>query len=160
MPSFPPTVAHRRRAIALLSTAVDVECARHVEAAVYYAAYTQQCDYSHKMLQLAWNVKAQGEAFVAKLGVHALPVVSDAVLAEGMEVERWWTAHDARIESQRRMLFEEAKFEEGEQVNVGSLICNRCHSRSISVQQQQIRSADEGMTVFCTCNKCHMRWKM
>jgi RNase P subunit RPR2 len=161
MPSFPPSVAQRRRSITLLACVVDVECARDIEAAVYYAAYTQQCDYGNKLLQLSWNLKAQGPAFVARVGgVHALPLMSDAVLAQGMEVERWWVAHDARIETQRQMLLEEAKFEEGEQLNVGSLICNRCHSRSISVQQQQIRSADEGMTVFCTCNKCHMRWKM
>lgn len=158
--TFPPPVTHRLRAIHMLSKAVDAASARDVEAAIYFAAYTQQCAYHDKVLQLACNLKLRGPALLQQYELHALPLLSDAVLANGTEVEHWWEAHNKRLETQRKMLFEEAKFEEGEQLNAGSLICNRCHSRSISIQQQQIRSADEGMTVFCTCNKCNLRWKM
>lgn len=148
------------RAVKLLQPTVGLHAARDVEGAVFYAAYTRQCEYGSKLLQLAWNLKLRGPELLSVYSVHALPFLSDAVLAQGTPVEQWWDAHNARLETQQNMLYEEAKFEEGEQLNVGSLICNRCHSRSISVQQQQIRSADEGMTVFCTCNKCNLRWKM
>lgn len=158
--TFPPPVAQRLRAVRMLQPFLPLAAARDVEGAVFYAAYTRQCTYGDKMLQLACNFKLRGPDLLHTYTVHALPFLSDAVLAEGTPVEAWWEAHNARLETQQNMVFEEAKFEEGEQLNVGLLICNRCHSRSISVQQQQIRSADEGMTVFCTCNKCNLRWKM
>lgn len=137
-----------------------LKLARDIEGAVFFAALQQQCDYLSKTLQLAWNCKLRGVGIVDGINVFALALMSDEALARGTEVEQWWRSHDEKLEQQRRLLHEEAKFQEGEQVNFGSLICNRCHSRSISVQQQQIRSADEGMTVFCMCTKCNMRWKM
>jgi DNA-directed RNA polymerase subunit M/transcription elongation factor TFIIS len=132
--------------------------ARQVEGAVYAAYHTDVTKYKAKVLQLDWNVQLRGD--LSEYNCHALTLVSDEEMARGTVVEQWWREHNYRLEQQRKMLYEESKFEEGEQVNFGSLICNRCHSRSISVQQQQIRSADEGMTVFCTCNKCNLRWRM
>lgn len=137
-----------------------VQTARDIEGAICYTAAQQQCDYLSKTLQLACNCKLRGVGIVDGINLFALPLMPDEALAQGTAVELWWKSHDDKLEQQRKLLHEEAKFQEGEQVNFGSLICNRCHSRSISVQQQQIRSADEGMTVFCTCTKCNMRWKM
>ncbi|XP_028439867.1 transcription elongation factor A protein 2 [Perca flavescens] len=38
-------------------------------------------------------------------------------------------------------------------------ICNKCHGKSCSYTQVQIRSADEPMTTFVLCNSCGNRWK-
>ncbi|XP_031167985.2 transcription elongation factor A protein 2 isoform X2 [Sander lucioperca] len=39
-------------------------------------------------------------------------------------------------------------------------ICNKCHGKSCSYTQVQIRSADEPMTTFVLCNSCGNRWKV
>ncbi|XP_068599153.1 transcription elongation factor A protein 2 [Brachionichthys hirsutus] len=38
-------------------------------------------------------------------------------------------------------------------------ICNKCHGKSCTYTQVQIRSADEPMTTFVACNSCGNRWK-
>lgn len=153
-------VQQRFRAMDLLSTHLPWMQARQLESAIFHALHMDALKYKAKVLQLNWNVQLRGGALLTQYELHALPLLTDEELARGTVVQRWWSEHNQRLQQQRQMLYEEAKFEEGEQVNSGSLICNRCHSRSISVQQQQIRSADEGMTVFCTCNKCNLRWRM
>lgn len=41
----------------------------------------------------------------------------------------------------------------------GAIKC-RCGSTDISINLKQTRSADEPMTSFCVCKKCHKQWKM
>lgn len=38
--------------------------------------------------------------------------------------------------------------------------CRACGSTDINVQQRQTRSADESMTVFCTCCDCGKRFRV
>ena len=38
--------------------------------------------------------------------------------------------------------------------------CRKCGSSDVAWEQKQTRGADEAMTVFCTCSKCNLRWKM
>ena len=38
--------------------------------------------------------------------------------------------------------------------------CNRCGSDYVRCEQKQTRSADESMTIICTCSKCQLRWTM
>ena len=42
----------------------------------------------------------------------------------------------------------------------GAMHCRKCSSDRITVQQKQTRSADEGMTVFCSCDQCGHQWRM
>ena len=42
----------------------------------------------------------------------------------------------------------------------GALRCRQCGGDSVTVQQKQTRSADEGMTVFCGCETCGSQWRM
>lgn len=37
--------------------------------------------------------------------------------------------------------------------------CKRCHKKTILYFEKQIRSADEGTTVFFKCNNCGLRWR-
>jgi transcription elongation factor S-II len=42
----------------------------------------------------------------------------------------------------------------------GSMQCSKCKKRkNISIMQRQLRSADEPMTLFMTCNNCHHHWR-
>ena len=38
--------------------------------------------------------------------------------------------------------------------------CGRCRSRDIKFEMLQTRSADEPMSIFCTCERCGKRWRM
>lgn len=44
--------------------------------------------------------------------------------------------------------------------SAGALRCSKCGSDCVSVQQKQTRSADEGMTIFCSCDGCGVQWRM
>jgi DNA-directed RNA polymerase subunit M/transcription elongation factor TFIIS len=37
--------------------------------------------------------------------------------------------------------------------------CPQCHARNHSIEEIQLRSLDEGATVYATCNICGTRWK-
>lgn len=37
------------------------------------------------------------------------------------------------------------------------MLCTKCHANSAVVEMLQTRSADEGMTAFVVCQKCHHR---
>lgn len=43
-------------------------------------------------------------------------------------------------------------------VEAGVFKCFKCGSESVFAFSKQVRSADEGMSVFCKCSKCKHRW--
>ena len=123
-------------------------------------ATISKMDYGQKIMQLSWNLRVNGVFLLAKYAPETLVRIDNTLLAETTEVETWWKEHTDKQNREKVLLNDEAKFDETEQLSNKGLTCNRCHSRLIAINQQQIRSADEGMTVFCTCKKCGMRWKM
>lgn len=137
-----------------------LDCARTIEESIYRITIMQKTEYERKVLQIAWNLLQNGQLLLRKYAPSTLVYLDNSLLAEDTPVEHWWTTHNKQIELEKVLLNEEAAFDETEQLANSGLTCNRCHSRLIAIQQQQIRSADEGMTVFCTCKKCGMRWKM
>lgn len=46
----------------------------------------------------------------------------------------------------------------GEKPQTGIFSCKRCKSFDVDTEQKQTRSADEPMTIFCTCNSCGKRF--
>jgi DNA-directed RNA polymerase subunit M/transcription elongation factor TFIIS len=46
----------------------------------------------------------------------------------------------------------------GEKPQSGIFACRRCKSFDVDTEQKQTRSADEPMTIFCTCNACGKRF--
>ena len=38
--------------------------------------------------------------------------------------------------------------------------CGKCKQNKVEYKQVQTRSADEGMSVFCTCLNCGNKWRM
>lgn len=55
---------------------------------------------------------------------------------------------------------EDEKNEEEVKSNKSSLfICPRCNKNDVLFREYQIRSADEGATLFLNCNSCGYSWK-
>lgn len=70
------------------------------------------------------------------------------------EVE--YTVHFNKIPSKRSRVYKEEAESEAE----GPVIerkCNRCGNNKMSYATLQLRSADEGQTVFYTCTKCNFK---
>ena len=55
---------------------------------------------------------------------------------------------------------EKVQFEKRETVGSTQYKCGRCGQRDVSVTAAQTRSADEGITLFVSCNNCPNEWKM
>lgn len=52
-----------------------------------------------------------------------------------------------------------SKFNTNVQASTDVYMCKRCKSRRCIYSEQQIRSADESMTIFVTCLDCGKQWK-
>jgi len=148
-------LVRRGDALKLLGKHAPGRVAWDLEAAIfrYVTSSTITTDFESKVRQIAWNISVS-PTLLATYTPVALVHLDNTTLAIGTAVERWHEEHNADMRRQHVLLHEEYK-EDG-----GTLTCNRCHSRDVDVHQKQTRSADEGMTVFCVCNTCGMRWKM
>lgn len=58
-------------------------------------------------------------------------------------------------------LDEEDKFVENPVMDIeeGIIQCNKCKSKRTYSYQKQIRSSDEGFTLFVTCANCNASWR-
>lgn len=144
----------RTHALRLLLKHVHGRDAWQLEAAIVRYCESTDTDYESKVRQLAWNVR-QAPDLLQRYPTSALVQLDDATLAQGTPIEQWQRAHDANMQYQYMLMHEEHKMGDA-----GTLRCNRCHSHDVQVEQKQTRSADEGMTIFCECRKCGLRWKM
>jgi DNA-directed RNA polymerase subunit M/transcription elongation factor TFIIS len=70
-----------------------------------------------------------------------------------MDYNRWETLIKAK--SVRDM----NKCEQTMEANTDTYTCRKCHSKKCSYYQQQVRGADEPMTIFINCVNCGNRWK-
>lgn len=146
----------RRRVLNLLNSFCDnLSHSREIEASIH-ALCTDLDEYVSKSQQLIFNIRQN--VYLVPKGKH-LVFNSDQEMAEGTIIE------NIEQESQiQRMRFEQMLEEKYEMLNDKSfkstLKCRRCGSSEVSWEQKQTRSADEAMTVFCTCNKCNQRWTM
>ena len=67
--------------------------------------------------------------------------------------EKW----DALI--QQKLKRDASKFVTNVQASTDVYQCRRCKSRKCVFSEQQIRSADESMTIFVTCLDCGKQWR-
>jgi transcription elongation factor S-II len=117
-----------------------------------YETYRTLSGYRRCIARMCHNLKKNPE-LVFKYSPHMLVTLDHTVLAIGTDVEAWTRSmQDAILQSQQLL--------NAHQLEQSFLNCKRCKSSSISFKQQQTRSADEAMTVFCTCTTCGLRWKM
>lgn len=77
---------------------------------------------------------------------------SDDVLVEGTAHAEWERAFFAQQDLARDVLSGKGN------TTKGIFSCTRCKSFDVDTEQKQTRSADEPMTIFCTCNVCGKRF--
>ena len=153
-----PTIEVARRIKVLqkfYSITNDIEFARESEAAVHCICRNEE-EYINKSQQLIVNIKQN---------THLLSLGIDIVVKTDEEMAQNTIIEDIQREDERRKIkFEQMLNEKYELLNDKSyretLKCSRCGSGDLSWEQKQTRSADEAMTVYCTCNKCNKRWTM
>jgi len=86
-----------------------------------------------------------------------LVISSDTSLIEGTILEKRETERENKRNRFEQMLKD--KYDAIDDVKVKSVAkCRKCNSQDITWQEKQTRSADEGATLFVTCNACKNRW--
>lgn len=71
-----------------------------------------------------------------------------------------WNSPDDTVEKAKRVIEEEDTFlSKPAELEEGVLECPRCGSTKTFSFTKQVRSADEGMTVFGICSKCGKNWR-
>ena len=143
--------ARRQDALRLLHTArPDMRCALNTEALCHSVSNTID-DYWDNVRRSAFNLQSN-----PNIGAEVV-ISPDSVLTEGTLVGHIETERISREERFARML--QDKYEALDDITFQSVAkCRKCGSKDISWQEKQTRSADEGCTVFVTCNDCHHRW--
>jgi len=69
-----------------------------------------------------------------------------------------WKHHSYTLMSQR--INEQNEFIENPfEVEEGVHTCRGCGSKRVFSYSKQVRSSDEGTSVFCECVACHIKWK-
>lgn len=91
--------------------------------------------------------------------VERLLTLTDAQMAEGTVVERIQTQERERHDTHLAML-KERQAATNPSAQESLLNCRKCHSADLQFIQKQLRSADEPMTCFFTCNSCKHRWRI
>tara|TARA_Y100000741_G_C18212285_1_gene542203 strand:+ start:731 stop:1213 length:483 start_codon:yes stop_codon:yes gene_type:complete len=150
------TSQQRINAIMLLMECLDhdILLARDVESSVHDAAVDID-HYKDLILKSAINCKNKKEN--ASLVIGRVP---DTILSKGTILEQI-----SNTEHERKIIFEKMLQEKFDSINSSasydsSLKCRRCNSIDVTWDQKQTRSADEGMTVYCLCANCNLRWTM
>jgi len=108
--------------------------------------------YRHRVGMLIWHLRTR--PIVQRWPPDLLARLPDAVLSEGLPavVERKRKASELAAQRERA---KNTKREKGE----GYGYCRKCGT-ILDVQHLQTRSADEGTTVYLSCEPCGDRWKV
>jgi DNA-directed RNA polymerase subunit M/transcription elongation factor TFIIS len=109
-------------------------------------------------------VEAKLEAYACEQVEHLRDVVQQLVADIGAGIDRsvvemlaavtTTTGGNALDVQRQRLQSLEA------QASSGGIVCRSCKQATVIVQQKQTRSADEGMTVFCSCRTCGKQWRL
>jgi len=70
-----------------------------------------------------------------------------------MRPDKWKELIDAKI------LKDKNKFENNVEASTDTFTCRKCKGNKCTFYTQQVRSADEPMTIFVNCLGCGNRWK-
>ena len=112
--------------------------------------------YKTTMRRVMFNVASNPQ--LNYVSARALAFLSDEALACGSIVERVQHQERQRHEALINML-REKEHAVAISAQDSALRC-RCGSAALQFVQVQLRSADEGMSVFVSCDQCHRRWRM
>lgn len=141
----------RQRVLRLLhGTRDDMLLCRHVESWCHATSRTSE-DYLDRIRRCAFNLRQN-----PTLG-REVCIMSDEEASRGTPLELMEKSRLQRQERFHRML--QDKYESLDDVSFASIVkCRKCGSVDVRWDEKQTRSADEGCTLFCTCNQCKNRW--
>jgi DNA-directed RNA polymerase subunit M/transcription elongation factor TFIIS len=143
--------AKRQRAYNLLcGSNVSMSVARDVES-LCHAASVSQDEYDNHVIRAAYNLARKPE-----LGTSVV-YSSDATCAVGTPVGL--VQEEARLRRERFHQMLQEKYDALNDVKFKAIVrCRKCGSDEITWEEKQVRSADEGATIFAACSKCKNRW--
>lgn len=132
--------------------------AREVEAAAYdHLGPESKPEYKQKMRSLFQNLKNKSNALLR------VRIVSGEITAHKFVR---MTSDELRSEEQRekdeklkKQNMDNAMVPQQERSISTSLQCGKCGQRKVTYTEAQTRSADEPMTLFCTCMNCGKSWR-
>ena len=128
----------------------DCELIREIEA-ISHAASQNSMDYDDHIHKAASNLRIRPD-----MGLEMM-TVSDDILIRGTVAGT--LDEQRRIAESRFEKMLEDKYESMNDEEFATIVhCKKCGSGDVRWEDKQTRSADEGASVFCTCNKCHNRW--
>ena len=135
------------RHIVALETVTDPATVEHclAEQATSLHRYIDLCMMIYHAPRCAG---ANGAAEILRLSSEEYSLLSDAEHASDKTEEK--------RESLRQGLDASTRAATGG----GAIVCRKCSGDDVTIQQKQTRSADEGMTIFCTCESCGHKWRM
>jgi DNA-directed RNA polymerase subunit M/transcription elongation factor TFIIS len=135
----------------------NIKYARNLESALYTAAHNDGMVYENGVRRVFFAL-LKNNLWINRFNAATLASLDEYTLAEGTPVEGWLDKLKCRSQRQEQIMADSIQTNEEE--GPSSLKCGRCKSTNISIEQKQTRGADEAMTVFVTCEKCNLRWKM
>lgn len=130
--------------------------AYELDRAVYRRVGGEDAAYSAQMRALIYNMLLHPALRAAD--VPRLAAMTDADMREGTVLESI-----ERDEQRMRAQFEGMLRETYDSLSGDApvtMACRKCRGSNLEFEQKQTRSADEAMTVFCTCRDCGQKWKM
>jgi DNA-directed RNA polymerase subunit M/transcription elongation factor TFIIS len=138
-------------------------CTRAALRAYLSGPCAAECE--QEIAQASWDVASYTDAAtraLAACGCAPEPsAVHDALVASAAE---HFDTTEAASGRRQRDAERATRLERLERIvngcTAGALVCRKCGGDNIAIQQKQTRSADEGMTVFCTCDNCGAQWRM
>ena len=107
--------------------------------------------YTKMLRRVAWAL--HGSKSMSSQDPKAWLDASDDLLVEGTVHAEWERKFYAQQDLSRDVLSGK-----GSTATKGIFACTRCKSFDVDTEQKQTRSADEPMTIFCTCNVCGKRF--
>ena len=155
------TAQERFRAFSNFHKTLDVSDSIDLEYACYVTTETNESPYQRSVLRCLYNLH-QSDIFIKTLQSHGalvaisrpdsdlFPVDADVAMMKDSERE---------LQLYRSLLHDLSKNDISLSQHAG-IKCARCKSTEIFYEFKQIRSADEGTTVFCVCDHCSKRWKL
>lgn len=162
-----------------LAVLLPPERARHlctaIEEHVALFSSNNQAAYTQKCMQLLYNLEVNGKNIVELIDTVLGDRSShhESVAATLVALDNQWLAHGTPVATYKQSLLQKrdncarvismltADTDEDRVHNENALmVCYKCKGNDIDFELAQTRSADEPMTVFCTClnPKCGCRW--
>lgn len=110
--------------------------------------------YNNSLRKIAWMLQNGNLDEVKDKKIEQWFELHEDKITFGTGHSDWETKFFAQQELARSIL--SGKF--GEVPKSGIFQCSKCNSFDVDTEQKQTRSADEPMTIFCTCNSCGKRF--